>query len=388
MSNKSFLSFSSDDFALSTDLYELTMAAAYFDQHVDQRAVFELFVRDMPRNRGYLVFAGLEQIVEYFQALHFTGEDIDFIRSLPPFSHVSSKFFEYLREFQFSCDVDAMHEGTIFFPAEPVLRVEGPVIEAQIVESFVLSVVNFESLIATKTARIVSAAKGKGVVEFGLRRAHSPMAGLLGARASIVGGCESTSNVLTAKRAGVKTVGTMAHSWVMNFPSEKESFLAFYKVFPDSTIFLVDTYDVKHAVQTVVEMGLPQFQGVRLDSGNLEKLSVEVRRILDKAKCKQAMIFATGDLNEYIIEQLVHDKAPIDAFGVGTELITSRDDPALGGIYKLVAIKKEGVYHYKLKLSTLKRTLPGLKQVYRMKDGTHYSEDFLVEINEKPPKGG
>ena len=388
MSNNSFLNFTKEDFALSTDLYELTMAAAYFDNNIDQRSVFELFVRELPGNRGYLVFAGLEQVIEYLQTLRFSGAQIDYLKSLPYFKNVNPDFFEYLREFKFQGDVDAMREGSIFFANEPVLRIEGGAIEAQIVETFLLSVVNFQSLIATKTARIVSVAEGRPVIEFGFRRAHTPLAGLMGARASIIGGAETTSNVLAAERLGLVPSGTMAHSWVMSFKEEADAFSAFLKVFPGFTIFLIDTYDTIKAVKTVIKMGLKGFDGVRIDSGNMENTSHEVRRILDKGGLEKVKIFSTGDLNENIIESLVKAKSPIDGFGVGTELITSRDDPALGGIYKLVAIKKDGVYSYRLKKSERKETIPGLKQIYRFKDKKYYSHDLISEINEKPLKGG
>lgn len=388
MSNNSFLSFKEEDFALSTDLYELTMAAAYFDNRIDQRSVFELFVRGLPRNRGYLVFAGLAQAIEYLQTLQFSGDQIDYLKSLPHFKNVSRDFFDYLRAFRFQGDVDAMREGSIFFANEPVLRIEGGAIEAQIVETFLLSVINFQSLIATKTSRIVSVAAGKPVIEFGLRRAHTPLAGLMGARGAVIGGAETTSNVLAAQKLGLIPSGTMAHSWVMSFKDEGEAFSAFQKVFPGFTVFLIDTYDTIAAVKTIIGMGLKGFEGVRIDSGNLEQTSHEVRRILNKNGFNNVKIFSTGDLNEDIIESLVKAKSPIDGFGVGTELITSRDDPALGGIYKLVATKKDGVYSYKLKKSEHKETIPGLKQIYRFRDKKYYSHDLVAEISEEPLRGG
>ncbi|MFC2075048.1 nicotinate phosphoribosyltransferase [Bdellovibrionota bacterium] len=387
MSTQSILTFSSDDYALSTDLYQLTMAAGYFENRVDHRAIFELFVREMPRNRGYMVFAGLEQVVEYLNELKFTEGQVAYLRSLPQFENVSEEFFEYLLKFKFRGDQDAMPEGTVFFPTEPVLRVEGPAIDAQIVESFILSVVNFQSLIATKASRITSAAKGCPVIEFGLRRSHSPAAGLMGVRGALIGGCLGTSNVLAAQRTGAKPFGTMSHSWVMNFPTEKKSFLAFYKVFPNHSLFLLDTYNVLDSARLVTELEIERVDGVRLDSGNIEDLASDVRRILNKARQKKAKIFATGDLNEHIIESLLKEDAPIDSFGVGTELITSRDDPAMGGIYKLVGIRKNGVCEYKMKLSSEKETLPGPKQVYRVMSGGRYKEDHILEVSEKPKKG-
>jgi nicotinate phosphoribosyltransferase len=381
----SLKAFSIRDAALSTDLYELTMAAAYFDNDESAEATFELFVRNFPRNRSYLVAAGLEQVAGYLSELRFRPEHIEFLRKQPAFENVSKGFFEYLGNFKFGGDVWAIPEGTIFFTDEPVLRVTAPMIEAQIVETYLLSVVNFETLIATKASRVVQSARGKGVVEFGSRRAHGPEAALLAARASYIGGCIGTSNVLAGYLFGIPTYGTMAHSFIMNYDSEEEAFERFCRVFPSSRSLLLDTYDTidgaKKAVSSGVEPSL-----VRLDSGDRYDLSVKVRKILDDAGLKDTKIFASGDLNEFLVNDLTSREAPIDGFGVGTELVTSRDDPALSGIYKLVSERREGKMIYRAKTSEGKRTVPGAKQIYRKySQNGLIQEDALALENEEPP---
>lgn len=362
------LALSAGDFALATDLYELTMAAAYFRSgQADRKAVFEAFVRKLPRNRSYMVVAGLEQTLQYILNLKFTDDNIAYLKSLEAFQNAGDDFFEYLRHFRFTGDVWATHEGTVLFPNEPFIRVEAPIIEAQILETYVLSMMNFQSLIATKASRIVNAARGRDIVEFGFRRAHGPQAALLAARASYIGGCTGTSNTLAAKKLGIPAFGTMAHSFVMNFESETEAFREFTKVFPEGFL-LVDTYDTIAAVESIVRTGI-RAGGIRLDSGDLYSLSLQSRAILDRAGFKDVKIMASGDLNEYLIEDLVSKGTPIDVFGVGTELTTSRDDPAMNGVYKLVAVKvpSDGSEKmlYKLKTSPGKKTYPGPKQVYR-----------------------
>lgn len=374
------------DSALATDLYELTMAAAYFDNKETTEATFELFVRSLPRNRSYLLTAGLEQAMEYLSQLRFKDEHITFLKNHPSFKDVSEKFFAYLRTFKFSGDVWAIPEGTVFFTDEPILRVTGPMIEAQIVETYLLSIVNFETLIATKASRIVQSARGKGVVEFGSRRAHGPEAGVLAARAAYIGGCMGTSNVLAGYLFGIPTYGTMAHSFIMNYDSEEEAFERFCKVFPSNPALLLDTYDTiegaKKAVSSAVKPTL-----VRLDSGDRYDLSKKVRRILDDAGLKDTKIFVSGDLNEYVLDDLTSRGAPIDSFGVGTELVTSRDDPALSGIYKLVSVNREGKTVYRVKTSEGKRTFPGAKQIYRKySQRGEIQEDVLaLEKEERPP---
>ena len=366
---------SENDFAIATDLYELTMAAAYFNSKHTSRiiGVFEAFVRRLPKNRSYMVVAGLEQVISYILNLKFTEEHIKYLRSMKTFSNIGDDFFDYLRNFKFTGDVWAVPEGTILFPNEPIIRVEAPIIEAQIIETYLLSIINFESLIATKASRVVNAAKDRKVIEFGFRRAQGPQAALLAARASFVGGCIGTSNTLAGLKLGIPTFGTMAHSFIMSFKHEIDAFKEFSKAFPDG-LLLVDTYDTLAAVEKIVKYGIPT-KGIRLDSGNLAELSINARKILDDAGYKDAIIMASGDLNENIIKDLVERNAPIDIFGVGTELVTSRDDPAMNGVYKLVAIKNihfkneekpMAVIEYKLKTSLGKKTYPGPKQIYRI----------------------
>jgi nicotinate phosphoribosyltransferase len=381
------LSISAADAALATDFYELTMAASYFRSgQVDRTGVFEAFVRKLPRNRSYMVVAGLEQVLHYVMNLKFTDDQIAYLQSLRAFRNAGEDFFEYLSRFRFTGDVWAVDEGTVLFPNEPFVRVEGPIIEAQILETYLLSMMNFQSLIATKTSRVVRAARGRDVVEFGFRRAHGPQAALLAARASYIGGCVGSSNTLAARKLDIPAFGTMAHSFIMNFESEMEAFRGFASVFPGGFL-LVDTYDTLSAVEKIAKSGL-QTGGIRLDSGDLYDLSVQSRRILDAAGYEKAKIMASGDLNEYLITDLVERGAPIDVFGVGTELATSRDDPAMNGVYKLVAIRLDRKkILYKMKASPGKRTYPGPKQVYRLiKDGV--IECDVVALEDEPPAEG
>jgi nicotinate phosphoribosyltransferase len=349
--------------ALLTDLYELTMAAAYFEHHVPLTATFELFVRQLPPERSYLVAAGLDSALGYLENLHFTEDDAAFLRGLPGFHGVSDAFFNYLRDFRFSGDIHAVPEGTLIFGGEPILQVTAPIAQAQIVETYLLSVLNFETLIASKAARVVSVAGGRKVWEFGTRRAHGPQAGVRAARAAYVGGCAGTSNVLAGYLYGVPTSGTAAHSWTQSYPSERESFLALLETFPEATL-LIDTYDTLAGAETAATLGRP-VAGVRIDSGDLLEKSRRVREILDRHGLRETKIFASGDLNEYKIQDLVTNKAPIDAFGVGTDLATSRDVPALGVVYKLVEVEHDGQVEYKTKFSEQKAHWPGRKQVFR-----------------------
>ena len=350
------------DNALATDLYELTMAAAYFENKESGEATFELFVRQLPGNRSYLIAAGLEQVVEYLRGLRFEKDHINFLMEQPSFRNIAEGFFRYLSEFRFTGDVWALPEGTVFFANEPVLRVTAPIIEAQIIETYLLSTINFETLIATKASRVVQSARGREVVEFGARRAHGPEAALLAARSSYIGGCVGTSNVLAGFKFGIPIYGTMAHSFVMNYETEEEAFNKFCKTFPSNPALLLDTYDTIKALQKAIPLK-PSL--VRLDSGDRYDLSVKVRKILDDAGLKQTKIFVSGDLNEFIIDDLTSKGAPIDTFGVGTELVTSRDEPALQGIYKIVETRRNGELSFRVKTSEGKRTLPGAKQVYR-----------------------
>jgi len=370
---------------LMTDLYQLTMAAGYFQAKKQVEASFELFVRRLPENRGYLIFAGLEQALDYLRDLRFHADEVDYLRSLPAFQHVDRRFFDYLREFRFGGEVWALPEGEAAFANEPLLRVTAPIIQAQLVETYLLSTINFQTLIATKAARVVESAQGRAVVDFGARRAHGPEAGVLAARACCIGGCVGTSNVHAARILNMPPVGTMAHSFIMAFDSEEEAFHAFRQAFPETTVLLLDTYDTLEAARKVARMPGP-IRGVRLDSGDLCALSKEVRRILDGAGKKDVRIVVSSDLNEYRIEKLIQDGAAIDLFGVGTEMVTSRDQPALGGVYKLVELIEGGEVEPKVKLSLEKETYPGRKQVFRQNDAQgRYAGDVIGKADEELP---
>ncbi|MEK6407612.1 MAG: nicotinate phosphoribosyltransferase [Acidobacteriota bacterium] len=374
-------------FGLTTDLYELTMAAAYFENGVRDRAVFELFVRRLPCHRSYLIAAGLEQALDYLSTLRFTSDQINYLSEHPSFKRVSREFFDYLAEFRFRGDVWAMPEGTAAFGMEPLLRVAAPIIEAQVVETFLLSTINFQTMIASKAARIVTAARGRSVIEFGTRRAHGTEAGLLAARAAYIGGCIGTSNVEAGHLFGIPTFGTLAHSFVMTFEDEDDAFRAFLRVFPETATVLVDTYDTIAAVRRLARDFGPGIPSVRLDSGDLCELSKQVRQILDEAGMTGTRIFASGDLNEYKIADLISRGAEIDSFGVGTELATSYDAPALSGVYKLAALEENGRISMRIKLSHDKATYPGAKQVWRFTDDSgNYSRDLIALADEEPPQ--
>ena len=382
------------DIALFTDFYELSMAAAYFNSNQkDTIGLFEMFVRKLPKNRSYLVAAGLEQVIYFLINFRFKHDHMEYLRSHKVFNNMSDRFFEYLSELKFTGNLWAIPEGSIVFPNEPILRIEAPIIEAQLVETYLLSSINFQTLIASKASRIVEAAKGRSVIEFGSRRAHGPNAGILAARASIIGGCQGTSNTYAGYKMRIPASGTMAHSFVMNFTSEEEAFQAFCDTFPRSTL-LVDTYDPIKAVKIALQKGL-EFEGVRIDSGDILSISKEIRMILDDAGRKSARIMATGDLNEHIIHEMVSKQAPIDYFGVGTELSTSRDDPALNGVYKLVGIRiksnnfKGNKYRtiYKRKKSPGKENFSGPKQVYRLIRNNTLVADILTLDDEEVRDG-
>ncbi len=371
--------------ALLVDLYELTMAAAYFEHHIDCRATFELFVRQLPSQRAFLLAAGLESALEFLEHLHFSDEDIRFLRAQPAFDSVSDAFFEYLREFRFTGDVHAVEEGTPVFAEEPILQVTAPILEAQVVETYLLSVINFETLIASKAARVVQAAQGRGVLEFGTRRAHGPEAGVRAARAAYVGGCVATSNVLAGLRYGVPLAGTAAHSWTQVFTTERESFEALLETFPESAILLIDTYDPMAGAETAAGLGR-KIPGVRLDSGDLFEKSVRVRELLDRQGLVETKIVASGDLNEYKIQELVRQDAPIDLYGVGTDLATSRDVPALSVVYKLVEVERDGRVEYKTKFSEQKVHSPGRKQVFRYVRDGKFERDVIGCADEAYPE--
>jgi nicotinate phosphoribosyltransferase len=364
---------------LLTDLYQLTMAAGYFEAgKVGDRGAFELFVRRAPHHRNYILAAGLQQAVDYLLNLRFDADDIAYLRTLPHFERTRPEFFDMLRELRFTGDLFAVPEGTPLFAGEPFLTVRGPLIEAQIPETYLLSTIGFQSMIATKAARVVKAALGRDVVEFGTRRAHSPEAGVLAGRAAYIGGCEGTSNTESGKRFDIPVFGTCAHSWVMSFAHEREAFAQLQKLLGENTAYLIDTYDTLEAARRAAELGRPLW-GVRLDSGNPVELAPAVRKILDDAGLRDAKIMATGDLNEYKIQELVAARIPIDSFGVGTDLATSADAPSLGVIYKMVELERDGRRRYTLKLSTDKATLPGIKQIFRYAD-----HDLLARSKECP----
>lgn len=356
-------------YGLLTDFYQLTMAAGYFEAgKASERATFELFIRKLPWNRNFVLAAGLPQVVDYLLNLRFTAEEIGYLRTLPQFERTHPEFFELLAGLRFTGDLFAVPEGTPMFAGEPLLTVRAPLIEAQIAETYLLAMIGFQSMIATKAARVVKAAMGRQVVEFGTRRAHSPEAGVLAGRAAYIGGCAGTSNAAAGLRYGVPVFGTAAHSWVMSFATEIASFQQLQQLLGDSTVYLIDSYDTLEGARRAVALGKPMW-GVRLDSGNLTELAPAVRKILDDAGLLDAKIMATGDLNEYKIHELVAARAPIDMFGVGTELSTSADAPSLGVVYKLVELEGPQLGHrYTFKLSEDKATLPGGKQVFRFVD--------------------
>jgi len=378
--------------SLFTDYYELTMCASYFDNKNFQLATFDLFIRRLPENRSYFLFAGLEQAVEYLQTVKFTEEHLDYLQK----QGLSRDFLSYLRDFKFTGDVWAVPEGTVTFPNEPLIRVTAPIIEAQLIETFLLNTINLQTMIATKTSRVIHASKGKSVIEFGLRREPGVDAGMKVARASYIAGCQGTSNVLAGMVYGIPVFGTMAHSFIMSYPKEIDAFRAFVKTFPNNSTLLIDTYDdiagAEKAAVVAKEMEArgERLSGVRLDSGNLAETSKKVRKILDDQGLDYVKIFASGDLDEYKITELLNSGARIDSFGVGTKMGTSADRPYLDVIYKLSETQAaNGRFSPIMKLSKDKMTLPGRKQVYRFKktDG-NYERDVIAladeHVNDEP----
>lgn len=371
---------------LLTDLYQLTMMNGYFlEGKKDQRVIFDVFFRQNELIT-YSVTAGLEQVIDYLKNLKFTQSDIEYLKGLNLFD---KDFLKHLESFRFTGDVFAMPEGTVVFPGEPILSIRSNIIEAQLVETAILNILNHQTLIATKAAKVCYAAKGGSVLEFGLRRAQGPDAGFYGARASIIGGCSSTSNVLAGKSFGVKVSGTHAHSWVMNFPTELEAFRAYARIYPSAVLLLVDTYDtlnsgIPNAITVFKECRERGFEpvGIRLDSGDLAYLTKKARKMLDEAGFPNAKICASGDLDEYLITSLKNQGAKIDIWGVGTKLITSEDMPALGGVYKLSAVYENGEIIPKIKLSDnrVKITNPGFKTVYRIYDIDGMAQADLIAL--------
>ncbi|NMA70043.1 MAG: nicotinate phosphoribosyltransferase [Desulfitobacterium sp.] len=376
--------------ALLTDLYQLTMMQGYMqNDYQDHEAVFDLYFRKNPSGGGYAIAAGLEQVVDYLENLRFSQEDLDYLCSLNFFD---KEFIESLKDFRFNGDIDAVPEGTVVFPYEPILRVKARIVEAQLIETALLNIINFQTLIASKASRIVHAAEGGAVMEFGLRRAQGPDGGIMGARAAFIGGCQSTSNVMAGKLFGIPVSGTQAHSWIQCFPSELDAFRAYARAFPDQCLLLVDTYNVlKSGVPNAIKVGLEleekghRFLGIRIDSGDLAYLSREARKMLDAAGLHNAKIVASNDLDEHTITAIRAEGAKIDSWGVGTHLITSKDTPALGGVYKLAAEGKDGEIEPRIKVSEniSKITTPGVKKIVRFYDKKGKALADLVALDDE-----
>ncbi len=363
--------------ALLTDLYELTMAASYHSRDMRTEATFDLFVRELPARRNFLVVCGVEQALQYLSELHFDDDALTYLRSLGMFR---SSFLDYLADLRFSGEVWAMSEGEVAFAREPLMRVTAPLIEAQIVETFLLNCVTFQTMVASKAARVSLAAGATKFFDFSLRRDHGADAGLKAARASFIAGASATSNVLAGKMFGIPVSGTMAHSYVMAFPTEEDAFRAYAHDFPEQAVLLIDTFDVAQGAERAVSVARElasegiTLRGVRIDSGDLPRLARRVRDILDEAGFSELQIILSGDLDEYRVKEMLDAGVPVDVFGIGTQMGTSADSPFLGGVYKLVA--EGGVP--KVKLSTGKVTLPGLKQIYRSYDGDHIAHDLIA----------
>ncbi len=374
--------------ALATDLYQLTMAAGYFHRNMQARvATCEMFVRRLPQSRRYLVAAGIERITTWLEELRFTEDDVAFLATLPALRDAMTPAFrDYLRAFRFTGDLFALPEGTIAFENEPFVRIRAPIIEAQLVETFLLSVVNHATMVASKAARVVRAAEGAAVVEFGSRRTH-PDAAIDAAYAAYIAGFGGTSNVEAGRRFGIPVLGTAAHMWTMAHPSEEDAFRAYVDVFPTAAILLIDTYDTPRGAERAARIAKEKLRGVRIDSGDLDALSREVRAILDANGCEAAKIVVSGDLNEHSIAALRRAGAPIDTFGVGTEVVTSFDAPALGGVYKIVELETDGVARPIAKFSAGKGTLPGPHQVHRVVDAAgRMVRDVIAIADEDAPE--
>lgn len=380
---------------LIADFYEFTMSNGYFEKNKKEIAYFDIFFRKVPDDGGYAIMAGLEQVIEYIQNLQFDEEDIAYLRSQKIFSE---EYLTYLSNFKFTGDVWAIPEGTVIFPNEPLITVRAPLIEAQLLETVLLLIINHQSLIATKTSRIVNAAQGKPVMEFGARRAHGVSAAVYGARAAIIGGAVGTSCTLTAEKFDVPASGTMAHSWIQSFDSEYEAFKTYAELYPYGCTFLIDTYHtlesgLPNAIQVFDEVLKPQGirpVAVRLDSGDLAYLSKKIRKSLDEAGYSDCKICVTNSLDEYLISSLLEQGAKVDSFGVGENLITAKSDSVFGGVYKLAAIEKEGKMIPKIKISENieKITNPGFKKTYRFYDKkTNYAlADVIMLKEEEEPK--
>lgn len=381
--------------SLLTDLYQLTMLQGYFrEKQANETVIFDMFFRSNPNSGGYSVCAGLEQVIEYIEGLHFTDEDINYLRILGLFG---DDFLSYLSDFKFTGDIYAIPEGSVIFPKEPIMKIVAPIMEAQLIETAILNIINHQSLIATKASRVVFAANGDTVLEFGLRRAQGPDAGIYGARAAMIAGCFATSNVLAGQMFDVPVRGTHAHSWVMSFSDELTAFRKYANLYPNACILLVDTYDtlrsgVPNAIKVFNEMKEKGIElknyGIRLDSGDLAYLSKKARQLLDNAGFKDAVISASNDLDENLISSLKLQSAKISSWGVGTHLITSKDCPAFGGVYKLSAVYESDkkAFKAKIKLSenAEKNTNPGNKKIYRIydKDTKKIIADLICLVEE------
>ena len=382
-----------NNLTLLTDFYELTMANGYFEADMkDDIAYFDCFFRNVPDDGGFAIFAGLNEIIDYMENLKFSEEDIEFLRRK---GGMSERFLEYLKDFKFECDVWAIPEGTPIFPGEPILTVRGPVMQAQFVETMILLLVNHESLIATKANRIVRAAQGRAIMEFGSRRAHGASAAIYGARAAYIGGCIGTACTVCERDMGIKALGTMAHSWVQMFPDEYTAFKKYAEIYPENCVLLVDTYNVLKsgvpaAIRVFKEMK-PQKMGIRIDSGDVSYLTKKARKMLDEAGLQECTIAVSNSLDEYIIRDVIAEGACIDSFGVGERLITAKSSPVFGGVYKLCALEKDGELIPKMKISENvgKITNPGFKTLYRLFDlDTDRAIADLITLDDEPEPTG
>lgn len=382
-----------NNLTLLTDFYELTMANGYFEADMkDDIAYFDCFFRNVPDDGGFAIFAGLNEIIDYMENLKFSEEDIEFLRRK---GGMSERFLEYLKDFKFECDVWAIPEGTPIFPGEPILTVRGPVMQAQFVETMILLLVNHESLIATKANRIVRAAQGRAIMEFGSRRAHGASAAIYGARAAYIGGCIGTACTVCERDMGIKALGTMAHSWVQMFPDEYTAFKKYAEIYPENCVLLVDTYNVLKsgvpaAIRVFKEMK-PQKMGIRIDSGDVSYLTKKARKMLDEAGLQECTIAVSNSLDEYIIRDVIAEGACIDSFGVGERLITAKSSPVFGGVYKLCALEKDGELIPKMKISENvgKITNPGFKTLYRLFDlDTDRAIADLITLDDEPQPTG
>ncbi len=372
--------------ALIVDLYELTMAAGYFEQKYNPKVTFELFIRELPENRNFLVAAGLEQVVEYLQKLRFSDEQIAYLKTIPNFKNISQDFFDFLKEFRFNGNLYAVPEGTVVFAGEPLIQIEASLIEAQIVETFLLSTINFQTMVASKAVRVMHAANldkvQRGVMEFGSRRAHGPEASVYAARAAYLAGFMGTSNVEAGFRFGIPVLGTTAHSWTMAFKNETEAFERYQQIFGKDATFLIDTYDTVQGAKNAMRVS-DDFKAVRIDSGDLGQEAKKIRKLFDESGYPKVKIILSSDLNEYKIEKLIKAGTPVDFFGVGTQVAVSFDAPTLQGVYKMVEIEEKGAKRFRAKFSSRKITLPARKQIWRFKDSHDtIAYDLLAMVSE------